>query len=283
MPQWLIAPRVAGPVDPAERSAAVAAAVAADPAVRREREALGQYLAGAYRDPQGAQGRLAELVRTHGVTSAARRVDAEPEQLGALVGRTGLLAGRASRATRAQAERVVQAVGDTVRRIGVAEAAAAQGTVAAIEARRAAEAIGVPVLSAQAREALGALGAADTQGERARAWAALQADQGLAAELAGFVRAVEGRLGADAMRLMDRHGAKVAEVVAGQAETGQAAGTQGAGVQALGVRDPGIARATLAEVGWAVQAVKHGERAAAVEGHRLVAGERAGQGPRVRP
>jgi len=271
-PRWLIAPRVvAEGVDAAERSAAVAVAgavtvaavVAADPAVRREREALGQYLAGAYRDPRAAEARLAELVATHGVTSAARRIEADPEQLGALAGRTGLLAGRTARAARLQAERVVQAVGPALRRIGAAEAAAVQGTLAGIEALRAAEATGVPMLSVQAQEAVRALGAADAPGERARAWAALQADDRTAVEVAGFVRAVEGRLGAEAVRLMDRHGTEAAE--------------------AIGVRDQGTPRATLADIGWVVQAVRHGERAAASEGHRLAAGERIGQGPRMRP
>jgi len=32
-----------------------------------------------------------------------------------------------------------------------------------------------------------------------------------------------------------------------------------------------------------VQAVRHGERAAAAEGHRLAAGERVRQGPRMTP
>uniref|UniRef100_UPI002630EA38 AAA family ATPase n=2 Tax=uncultured Jannaschia sp. TaxID=293347 RepID=UPI002630EA38 len=109
-PRWLIPPRIIEDrIDPGER----AAAVAADPAVQREREALGAYLAGAYRDPRAARARLGELVATHGATSAARRIEAAPEQLGPLLGRPGLLAGRAARQARAQAERVAQAVGPT--------------------------------------------------------------------------------------------------------------------------------------------------------------------------
>ncbi len=277
-PRWLIAPRVAGPIDPAERAAAVAAAVAADPAVRRERAALGAYLAGAYRDPRAAEARLAELVASHGATSAARRIEAHPEQLGALTGRTGLLAGRAARAARAQAERVAEAVAPAVRRIGAAEAAAAQSALVGMEARRQAEATGVPELSARAREALRALGAAEAPGERARAWAALQADERTAGEVAGFLRAVERRFGADAVRLMDRLGAGVAEAAA------RLEATETTAAEALRVRsDPGISRAALAEVGEVVQAVRHGERAAAAEAHRLTQGERMRSGPRMTP
>jgi Ti-type conjugative transfer relaxase TraA len=280
-PRWLIAPRVAGPIDPAERAAAVAAAVAADPTVQRERAALGAYLAGAYRDPRAAQARLAELVASHGATSAARRIEADPGQLGALTGRTGLLAGRAARAARAQAERVAEAVAPAVRRIGAAEAAAAQSALVGMEARRQAEATGVPELSARAREALRALGAAggaEAPGERARAWAALQADERTAGEVAGFLRAVERRFGADAVRLMDRLGAGVAE------EAARLEATETTAAEALRVRsDPGISRAALAEVGEVVQAVRHGERAAAAEAHRLTQGERMRSGPRMTP
>ena len=193
---------------------------------------------------------------------AAHRIVAAPEQLGSLAGRTGLLAGRANRAARAQAERVVQAVGPAVRRIGAVEAAAAQGYEAGIAVRRAAEATGVPVLSARAQDAVRALGAAEGSSERVEAWAALQADGRVAAELAGFVRAVEGRLWADALRAMDRRGD-------GVAETG-------------GLREAGVDRATLAEIGRVVQAVRHGERAGA-EGQRLAAGARMRAGPKMGP
>uniref|UniRef100_UPI00262EF950 BID domain-containing protein n=1 Tax=uncultured Jannaschia sp. TaxID=293347 RepID=UPI00262EF950 len=258
-PRWLIPPRlIEDRIDPGER----AAAVAADPAVQRERDALGQYLAGAYRDPRAARARLGELVATHGATSAARRIEVAPDQLGALAGRTGLLAGRTGRAARAQAERVVQAVGPAVRRIGEAEVAAAQDYTAGIAARRTAEAVGVPVLSVQAQEAVRALGAAATSEARAGAWTSLQADGRVAGELASFVRAVETRLGPDAVRAMDRRGAGV--------------------VEDASTRGLGIDRATLGEIGRAVQAVRHGERAAA-EGQRLAAGARMRSGPKMRP
>uniref|UniRef100_UPI002637072D BID domain-containing protein n=1 Tax=uncultured Jannaschia sp. TaxID=293347 RepID=UPI002637072D len=108
--RWLIPPRITDDrIDAGVRTAAVAA----DPAVGQERAALEAYLRGAYRDPYAARARLDELVVTHGATSAARRIESDPVQLGLLLGRTGLLAGRAARQARAQAERVAQAVGPT--------------------------------------------------------------------------------------------------------------------------------------------------------------------------
>lgn len=257
-PRWLIAPRVGE--DKADPGAG-AAAVVADGAVRRERAALESYLAGAYRDPQTAKARLDELVATHGATSAARRIDNDPEQLGPLAGRRGLFAGSRVRQARAQAERVAQSIGPAVRRLGAAEAAAAQGFKTEIAARRAAEAVGVPRLSARAQAAAHALGAAGRAEDRARVWEGLQSDERTTDELTGFVRAVETRLGSDVIRVMDRRGAQAVETDTAQAW--------------------GMDRATLAEIGQVVQAVRDGERGAA-EGQRLAEEVRLRQGPRLR-
>ena len=200
---WLIAPRPAGP--PIDRGE-VAAAVAVDPQVRREREALERYLAGAYRDPREAHARLAELVKTHGATSAAQRLAADPGQLGELRGKTGLLAGGAGRQERAQAERVADAVGPAVARIGAAEGAAGTAFRAGAEAKRAAEATGVPRLSARVEAALAGVAAAKDVEGRAEAWKALQGDDKLAGEVKGFMGAVERRFGAEGMRAFNRHG-----------------------------------------------------------------------------
>ncbi len=51
----------------------VAAAVAVDNAVQREREARWSYPQGAYRDPHAARAALDELVKQQGWTSAAAR------------------------------------------------------------------------------------------------------------------------------------------------------------------------------------------------------------------
>jgi len=57
----------------------VAAAVAADKAVLREREARWSYLQGAYKNPHGARAALDELVKRKGWTSAAACLAREPE------------------------------------------------------------------------------------------------------------------------------------------------------------------------------------------------------------
>ena len=253
---WLVAPRVtAGPVDPGE----VAAAVAADPAARRERVALDNYLEGAFRDPGAARARLDELVGTHGHASAARRLAADPGQLGELRGRTGLFAGGAAREERARAGRVAGAVGPAVARLGAAEAAAARAYRERVEGRRAADATGVPRLSARARAAVEALGAAGDGGGRAAAWAALQADRDVAGEVDGFVRAVERRFGAEGVRALAR-GGRLEGVGVGAAE-----------------------RATLGEVGRAVRAVREAQLAASAEAQRLAVAQRARQGARLKP
>ena len=258
-PRWLIAPRVGEVRDDPE---ARVAAMAADPAVRRERAALETYLQGAYRDPRAAQARLAELVETQGVTSAARRIAADPDQLGALAGGSGLLAGRGARRTRAQAEHVARAVGPALRRLGEAEAHAAQGYSAGLAARQAAEATGVPGLSERAQAAIRTLGAAETPEARAEAWGALQAEDRVAGEVTDFVQAVEKRFGLDAVRAMDRHGAAAAEgTVLGAADTD---------------------RSVLAEIGAAVQLIRHGARDAA-QGARLAARAQMRQGPKMSP
>ena len=200
---WLIAPRPPGP--PIDRGE-VAAAVAADPQVRREREALERYLAGAYRDPREAHARLTELVKTHGATSAAQRLTADPGQLGELRGKTGLLAGGAGRQERVQAERVAEAVGPAVARIGAAEGAAGGAFRAGVEAQQAAEATGVPRLSGRVEAALAGIAAAKDVDGRAEAWKALQSDQKLAGEVKGFMGAVERRFGAEGVRAFNRLG-----------------------------------------------------------------------------
>jgi hypothetical protein len=101
---WLIPPLVAKDgKDSLGRgldAGSIAAAVAADAAVRREREARWDYLRGAYRDPHAAPAALDEMVKRQGWTSAAARVAADPLQLGALRGREGLFAGADARAER---------------------------------------------------------------------------------------------------------------------------------------------------------------------------------------
>jgi ATP-dependent exoDNAse (exonuclease V) alpha subunit len=252
---WLIAPRLpAGGIDPGE----VAAAVAASAEVQRGRRALGSYLEGAYRDPAAAMLRLEELVASHGPTSAAQRLVADPGQLGELRGRKGLLAGAAARQERARAERVAQAIGPAVARLGEAEAGAAAAWRKGVEARRAAEATGVPGLSARAQAAVGAITAAKDEAGRVKAWAGLQADKVVAGEVESFLRAVERRFGSEGMRALERSGTLEGARV-GQAEHG-----------------------SLRQVGGLVQALRGAQRAAAGQAQRLGATARMGQGARLK-
>ncbi len=90
----------------------VAAAVAANGLVQREREARWSCLQGDYRDPYAARAALDELVKREGRTSAAARLAREPEQLGELRGKVGWLAS-AAKQERAGAERAAGALPGT--------------------------------------------------------------------------------------------------------------------------------------------------------------------------
>jgi Ti-type conjugative transfer relaxase TraA len=178
----------------------IAATVAADKPAQREREARWGYLQGAYRDPRAARAALDELVRRQGWTSAASRVAADPLQFGELRGKDGLFAGASARAEREAAQRAAGAIGPSLERIGAAEARAERAYRTSVEAQRAADATGIPRLSQTAQAAIGAMGAAKDDRERAEAWRAAQANEQVAGELAAFGRAVAQRFGDDGVR-----------------------------------------------------------------------------------
>jgi Ti-type conjugative transfer relaxase TraA len=259
-PRWLIAPNMA--VDP-PTAAEVAAAVSGDGDVRREREALGRYLAGAYRDPAAAGARLEALVARDGSTSAAQRLSADPGQLGELQGKAGLFVSASGRGAREQAERVAEAVGPAVARRGQAESFAAKAFSDAFDARRIAEATGVPALSDMARAAIGVVAGAGDDAGRVAAWRALQADKPIAGEVSGFMAAVEKRFGSDGLRSFDRLG------------TIEGAGG-GAGAQAF-------SGAVLGPIGKIVQAVRGAERSLASETMKLSLSQKLGQGSKLKP
>ena len=213
---WLIAPLVAKDgKDSLGRgldAGSIAATVAADAAVQREREARWDYLQGAYRDPHAARAALDEMVRRQGWTSAAARVAADPLQLGALRGREGLFAGADARTEREGAKRAAGAIGPSLERVGAAEATAEQTHRAAVEAQRAADVTGIPRLSTQAMAAIGAVAAAPDDRARGEAWRAMQADPHVRDELRAFDTAVARRFGKDGVRAMLRSGGR-ADVV----------------------------------------------------------------------
>src|SRR5271165_2415886 len=204
---WLIPPRVS----PDGRDSfgrgldagSIQAAVLVDGSVQREREALIDYLRGAYREPISASGRLDELIMREGFTSAAARLAREPEQLGELRGKLGIFAG-AARQEREGALRAAGAMPDSLARIGRAVGAAERTYRASVEAQLAADAVGIPRLSARAGAAIGAVTAANDDAARRMAWNAAQGEPDIRAELVAFRAAVEQRFGAETVRAMLR-------------------------------------------------------------------------------
>jgi len=77
-----------------------------------------------------------------------------------------------------------------------------------VEAQRAAEATGIPRLSAAAEAAIGTLRAAPDENARGEAWRAAQKNERVAAELGAFRSAVERRFGDESVRQMLRTGGR---------------------------------------------------------------------------
>ena len=267
-PAWWVPPRLSADgreslgrgLDPAS----VSAVVAADPAVQREGEAQWAYLSSSYRDPQAAKVRLGELVARDGYTSVAMRLNQDPTQLGELRGKLGLFVGQAAKDQRVRAERVVQAVGPSVARVGEARAAAELGYRSSVEGQLAADATGVSQLSGRAQAAVTALAAAPDERAKAEVWKAAQGDGEVAREMQAFSAAVEQRFGADGARAMLR------------AEAGGRLFEGGASVTAA-------QRGVMREVGRAMAAVSSGERASAGVAQAERLGEVLKHGPRLKP
>ena len=187
-------------------AASVAAAVAGDQAAQRERKSLENYLRGTYRDPDLAKERLDELIERDGWTSAASRVLHNPEQLGELRGRVGLLAGAGAKAERANAERASQAIAPCLERIVAAEGRAERGYRTSVEAQLQADATPVPRLSEAAAQVLTALHAATEDKQAAETWRVAMGDPVVGAELQRFRAAVRQRFGEDGARDLYRMG-----------------------------------------------------------------------------
>ncbi len=235
----------------------VAAVVAADKAVQRERDARWSYLQGTYRDPHAARAALDELVKRQGWTSAAARVAREPEQFGELRGKEGFFAGAKARAERETAQRVASAIGPSLERIGAAEAHAERGYRTGVEAQRAADATGIPRLSAAAEAAVGAVIAAKDDHTRSEAWRAVQADKQVAGELRVFGAAVEQRFGEEGVRAMLRVGGRPGTIASSSVAPEQ--------------------QSALDRVAVLAVTLKAGERAGAAAAQRQAESERHGQ------
>ncbi|WP_420608219.1 AAA family ATPase [Novosphingopyxis sp.] len=235
----------------------VFAAIVANGAVQREREAGWSYLQGAYRDPYAVRAALDELVKREGWTSAAARLAREPEQLGELRGKVGWLASAAAKQERAGAQRAAGALPGSLERIGEAEARAERSYRAGVEVQRAADATGIPRLSAVAEAAIDAVRAAPDEKARAAVWQAVQKDEGLAGELRGFGAAVEQRFGEEGVRAMLRAGGRPGAVTASSVKPEQ--------------------QPKLDHVAGVTATLRQGERAAASVAERQAESERQGQ------
>ncbi|SEF14902.1 Ti-type conjugative transfer relaxase TraA [Rhizobiales bacterium GAS191] len=182
----------------------LASVVSADVRVRREQEARAVYLETAYRDPKAATARLSDLVSRDGATSAARRLSTDLSLLGELRGREGLFAGGTARAERQAATRAAAAIGPSLTRTSEAEAQAAQGYRASVEAQLKADRTAIPNLSEQAVAALGIVAAAKTDQARADAFKALSAEPETKREIDTFRKTIEARFGEDGARALVR-------------------------------------------------------------------------------
>lgn len=185
-----------------ERS--IAAAVARDADVQRERSDRSIYIQTAYRDPKTATERLDAIIAKDGATSAARRVSSDPTQLGELRGREGFFAGAKAREEREMATRAAAAIGPNVSRTAEAEGRAALGYREEVEKQMTADAAIVPDLSDRAKAALGAVASAKDDKARAEAWSKIQTDKEIQREVEAFTKAVETRFGEEGARAMLR-------------------------------------------------------------------------------
>ena len=258
---WLIAPFISPDgKDSLGRGldkGSVAAAIAANGAVQREREARWSYLQGAYRDPYAARAALDELVKREGWTSAAERLAREPEQLGELGGKLGWLASAAAKQERAGAQRAAGALPGSLERIGAAEAQAERSWRTGVEAQRVADATGIPCLSAAAEAAISTLAAAKEDRTRAEAWQAVQGDKQVAGELRAFSAVVEQRFGEESVRAMLRAGGRPGVVAVPSVSPEQ--------------------RPALDRVAGLTAALKAGERAGAIMARREAESEQQAQ------
>jgi len=196
----------------------IAAVIVRDGAVQREREALRHYLQGAYRDPAAAQAALGEVVKQRGWYQAREEIAGDPTQFGELRGKVGWFVSAASKEERARAERVVQAVPDSLRRVHETESIARQGYVQTVQAQQVRDATDVPGLSKAALAVLEGVREArlvaelpvkgkdhDVRQRRKEAavgavWHEGRADPRVAGELDGFMAAVRQRLGEEGER-----------------------------------------------------------------------------------
>jgi hypothetical protein len=155
-------------------------------------------------------------------------------------------------------------VGPAVARRGQAESFAAKSFSSAFDARRIAEATGVPELSDHARAAVNLVAGASDETGRIAAWRALQGNKPIAGEVSGFMAAVGTRFGADGLRSFDRLGTI----------KGDGHGPPGARL---------FGGEVLGQIGKIVQAIRGAERSVAGQTMRLNLSQKLGLGSKLKP
>ncbi len=206
-------------------AASLAAVVASDAGVIRVRAERAAYLRSAYRDPEAAMQRLEALLARDGVTRTAHQVEAAPETIGTLRGRTGLFASASSRGERQIARATAAALGANLTQTAEAEARALRTYHAAVEAQIEADATAIPALS---HKAITVLKAVMTRENTAM-------PEEVERETRMFRSAVEARFGAAGVRALLR----------------------GEAVNSSSV--PGTHRPALVALGWLYRAVHRAE------------------------
>ena len=177
----------------------------------------------------------------------------------------GLFAGSKAREERARAERVAEAIGPAMSRVGDLEIRAAQTYRAAVEAQRAADETGVPRLSERAQAAFRAVAAARDHSGKAEAWKSAQEDEPVAREISAFTGAAQKRFGEDGVRALLR------------------AEHSDAKLQKEGVLVPEKHRAAVAEIGSTMAAIKAGRDATESQAQVERLSQRANQTTRLKP
>lgn len=194
------------------------------------------------------------------MASPARRIAVAPTILGDLQGREGLLAGRAARQERERALTVTAALTEALHHLGARQEEAGKAYVASVTAQKAADAMPIPKLSEPAQAAVAAIATAGSGDERDKAWTAVQADAGIAGELARFSGAMKQRFGAEGVRAMLR---AVPQAV-------------------VHASVPAAYQGALQEVARATAAVTAGEQAQARETQSLAEAQRLSEGKRLK-
>jgi hypothetical protein len=126
-----------------------------------------------------------------------------------------------------------------------------------VDAQRAADATGIPCLSAAAEAAISAMAASPDEKAKATAWRTAQTDERVAGELLAFGAAVAQRFGKDGVRAMLRAGGRPGAATASSVKPEQ--------------------RRELDRVAELMTTLKAGERAGSSLAQRQSEGERKGQ------